>query len=199
MKLLNKISVLKIFPINFEQDEKWIIINSISQWDKYYMLRDALLTVDQSLTTFWKVSSDWLKEKVIYLHSLEHLGASGLRANVSYKLSQLSIWEETLRKKIRILLSLLSTNSYNRATVRFGFIFIWSVSTLNGFTSHLLLYLWLDINIPRNRYRYQDFYNFLVITPQLVRVESIYSASWSRWSKYKREISFRPAFPYSTE
>ncbi|CAK9830554.1 hypothetical protein ANTRET_LOCUS7707 [Anthophora retusa] len=39
-----------------------------------------------------------------------------------------------------------------RTTVRFSFIFIIrSVSTVNGLTSHILLYLWLDINIPRPR------------------------------------------------
>lgn len=173
MELLSKISK------DFQFRAKWI--GSISQWQQ--ILRDATRCTIVDYVLIRKVSSDWMKGKVIFCI-----------VRTPYKLSQLSIWEETLRKKIRIF---TFNQSYNRETVRFGFIFIWSVSTLNGFTSHLLLYLWLNYKYPTKQ----------VPVPRLLQFPRYYTAAGACWINLFRvviplkQIQTRNQFhvPYSTE
>lgn len=141
-----------------------------------YEMHNRWLRVDQK-------SVLWLDERKSYILYC---------VRTPYKLSQLSIWEETLRKKIRIF---TFNQSYNRETVRFGFIFIWSVSTLNGFTSHLLLYLWLNYKYPTKQ------------VPRLLQFPRYYTAAGACWINLFRvviplkQIQTRNQFhvPYSTE
>lgn len=109
---------------------------------------------------------------------------------VRTKLSQLSIWEETLKKENTNLTLFTFDQSYNGRTLRFGFIFIWSVSTLNGFTSHLLLYLWLDYKYPTKR------------VPRLLQFPRYYTAAGACWINLFRvvipfkQIQTRNQFPF---